>query len=63
MELGKRNNQNFTNIPHNKLREKIKYKCELRGIKVLEIEESYTKERLSHNDKLKLKKKVCGNDF
>jgi putative transposase len=42
VELGKRNNQNFTNIPHHKLREKIKYKCQLVGIKVREIEESYT---------------------
>ncbi|WP_324282744.1 transposase [Cyanobacterium aponinum UTEX 3221] len=42
VELGKRNNQNFANIPHNKLIEKIKYKCELVGIKVRETEESYT---------------------
>ena len=42
IELGKRNNQNFTSIPHNKLREKIKYKCQLVGIKVIEREESYT---------------------
>jgi putative transposase len=42
VELGKRNNQNFTNIPHNKLIEKIKYKCQLKGIKVIETEESYT---------------------
>jgi putative transposase len=42
VNLGTRNNQNFTNIPHNKLIEKIKYKCELRGIKVIEREESYT---------------------
>jgi len=40
--LGKRNNQNFTSIPHNKLIEKIKYKCQLLGIKVIEREESYT---------------------
>jgi putative transposase len=42
VELGTRNNQNFTNIPHNKLIEKIKYKCQLKGIKVIEREESYT---------------------
>lgn len=40
--LGKRNNQNFTSISHNKLIEKIKYKCQLVGIKVIEREESYT---------------------
>ncbi|WP_017293506.1 RNA-guided endonuclease InsQ/TnpB family protein [Geminocystis herdmanii] len=42
VELGKRNNQNFTSIPHNKLIEKIKYKCQLVGITVIEREESYT---------------------
>ncbi len=42
VNIGKRNNQNFTSIPHNKLIEKIKYKCKLRGIKVIEVEESYT---------------------
>ncbi|MGI0480377.1 RNA-guided endonuclease InsQ/TnpB family protein [Geminocystis sp. CENA526] len=42
VNLGKRNNQNFTSIPHNKLIEKIKYKCQLVGIKVIEREESYT---------------------
>ncbi len=42
VNLGKRNNQNFTNIPHNILREKISYKCFLKGIKVIEMEESYT---------------------
>ena len=40
--IGKRNNQNFTNIPDNNSIQKIKYKCELKGIKVREIEESYT---------------------
>lgn len=42
INLGKRNNQNFTSIPDNKLIDKIKYKCELVGIKVREMEESYT---------------------
>jgi putative transposase len=42
VNLGKRNNQNFTNIPHNILIEKISYKCFLKGIKVVEREESYT---------------------
>ena len=42
VNLGKINNQNFTNIPHNNLIEKISYKCKLEGIKVVEREESYT---------------------
>ena len=42
VNLGKINNQNFTNIPHNSLIEKISYKCKLKGIKVVEREESYT---------------------
>ncbi|NEQ40750.1 MAG: IS200/IS605 family element transposase accessory protein TnpB, partial [Okeania sp. SIO3I5] len=42
VNLGKINNQNFTSIPHNNLIEKISYKCKLKGIKVVEREESYT---------------------
>ncbi len=42
LNIGKINNQKFTNIPHNILSDKIRYKCELQGIKVKEIEESYT---------------------
>ncbi|NET44996.1 transposase [Okeania sp. SIO2B3] len=41
-KLGKKNNQNFTQIPHYKLIEQITYKCQLAGIKVMETEESYT---------------------
>ncbi|MDY7002532.1 MAG: transposase [Cyanobacteriota bacterium] len=40
--IGKRNNQNFTAIPHYKLVQQITYKCQLAGIKVIETEESYT---------------------
>ncbi|NES64079.1 MAG: IS200/IS605 family element transposase accessory protein TnpB [Okeania sp. SIO2D1] len=40
--LGKKNNQNFTQIPHDKLIKQITYKCQLAGIKVIETEESYT---------------------
>ncbi len=41
-DIGKRNNQNFVNIPFGKLREKIEYLCQLYGIKYVEQEESYT---------------------
>jgi len=42
IKIGKRNNQQFVQIPHAKLIEKITYKCQLRGIKVVLTEESYT---------------------
>jgi IS605 OrfB family transposase len=40
--LGKRNNQNFVNIPFGQLRENIKYLCRINGIQYKEQEESYT---------------------
>ena len=42
INIGKQNNQNFTQIPHGKLREKLKYLCEFYGIRYVEQEESYT---------------------
>lgn len=42
IEIGKVNNQNFVSIPLHKLRQKLQYKCELHGIKVVFQEESYT---------------------
>lgn len=40
--LGRRNNQNFVNIPHVKLVEQLRYKGEEYGIEVVEVSESYT---------------------
>ena len=40
--IGKRNNQNFVNIPYGRLREKLSYLCELNDIAYVEQEESYT---------------------
>ena len=40
--LGKQNNQNFVNIPHQMFINQLKYKCQLKGINVIEQEESYT---------------------
>ncbi|MDJ0516226.1 MAG: transposase [Trichodesmium sp. MO_231.B1] len=40
--IGKKNNQNFTQIPHSQLIQQITYKCQLAGVKVIETEESYT---------------------
>ena len=42
INLGRRNNQNFVNIPHAKLFNQLLYKCSLNGIEVIFTEESYT---------------------
>ena len=42
INIGKQNNQNFVQIPHGKLCEKLRYLCELYGIRYVEQEESYT---------------------
>ena len=42
INLGKKNNQNFVQIPFLKLIEQLKYKGKLVGIKVIINEESYT---------------------
>ena len=42
IRLGKRNNQNFVNIPIRTLKQMITYKAKLVGIKIHEIDESYT---------------------
>jgi len=36
--IGKKNNQNFTQIPHYKLIQQITYKCQLVGVKVIETD-------------------------
>ena len=40
--IGKKNNQNFVNIPYGQLRDKLAYLCELNGIVFIKQEESYT---------------------
>ncbi|NEP79994.1 MAG: IS200/IS605 family element transposase accessory protein TnpB [Okeania sp. SIO3C4] len=42
IKLGKKNNRQFVNIPHYKLIEMLRYKAQLRGIKEIITEESYT---------------------
>ncbi|PHX53732.1 transposase [Tychonema bourrellyi FEM_GT703] len=42
LDLGRKTNQSFVNIPHARLIEMLKYKAELMGIKIVEQEESYT---------------------
>jgi putative transposase len=45
-DMGKRNNQSFTSIPHSLLIQMIKYKAERHGIRVLITEESHFKSEL-----------------
>jgi len=40
--LGKKNNQNFVNIPLGNIKEKLEYLCKLYGINFVKQEESYT---------------------
>ena len=42
INIGRRNNQNFVNIPHTKLFNQLLYKGALKGIEVIFTEESYT---------------------
>jgi putative transposase len=42
VNVGKANNQNFVSIPHNRLIQMITYKCQLEGIEVILVNESYT---------------------
>ena len=42
INIGKQNNQSFTSIPHSTFINMLKYKCRLKGIAVICIEESYT---------------------
>ena len=42
ISIGKVNNQNFVSIPFNKLIHMLTYKAKIEGIRVIEIEESYT---------------------
>ena len=42
INIGKRNNQNFTNLPHAQFIDILKYKLREIGIKLIEQEESYT---------------------
>ena len=42
INLGKRNNQNFVNIPYTKFINQLIYKCQMLGITVITREESYT---------------------
>lgn len=42
INIGDKNNQNFVYIPHTRLINQLTYKCQLAGIEVKTVEESYT---------------------
>lgn len=42
VKIGKRNNQNFVQIPHSRLIEMLDYKCQLAGINMVTVNEAYT---------------------
>lgn len=48
IKLGRKNNQNFVNIPYTKFKQKLKSKCKLYGIRYIETSEVYTSQRCSH---------------
>lgn len=57
-KLGKKNNQNFVQIPFNMLINMLQYKCKLQGINVIIQEESYTsKASFFDNDYIPIYKK------
>jgi len=67
INIGKRNNQNFVNIPHARLINMIEYKCKLIGIEIKLTEESYTSkcsfidfEEIKHHDNYLGKRKYRG---
>lgn len=67
INIGKRNNQSFVNVPHAKFIQMIQYKCKLVGIEVIITEESYTSkcsfidfENLSKHDNYLGKRKHRG---
>lgn len=55
ISIGKRNNQNFVEIPFYRFKEMLLYKCQLHGITLIEQEESYTS-KCSFIDKEEIKK-------
>ncbi len=55
--IGKRNNQNFIQIPHTRFIEMLIYKCKLEGINVIVKEESYTS-KCSFMDNEPIKKHI-----
>lgn len=55
IKLGKKNNQNFINVPYESFIEKLEYKCEDYGIQFIKTEESYTSSTSFLDDELPIK--------
>ena len=59
--IGKRNNQNFIQIPHTRFIEMLIYKCKLEGVSVIIKEESYTSKcSFLDNESIKKQKVYLG---
>lgn len=56
-KIGKRNNQNFIQIPHTRFIEMLEYKCKLEGVITIITEESYTS-KCSFMDNEPIKKHI-----
>lgn len=62
VNIGKKNNQNFVNIPFNSFIEMIQYKAKLIGIEVILTEESYTSKcSFIDTEPLNKHENYCGN--
>jgi len=61
VNIGKKNNQNFVNIPHTKLIHQIEYKAKLEAIGVVTISEEYTsKTSFIDNENICKHDEYCG---
>jgi putative transposase len=61
IDLGKRNNQNFVQIPFAKLIQMIQYKAKMIGINVITNEESYTSKcSFLDNEPIEKREVYCG---
>jgi len=64
LDLGKRNNQNFVQIPYNSFIKKLKYKCQDVSIKFIVTEESYTsKASFIDDDDIPVYKRDSANSY
>lgn len=61
INIGKKNNQNFVNIPFKKLTDQLQYKLDIKGVELILREESYTSKcSFLDLEDIKKKEKYCG---
>jgi len=53
IKLGRKNNQNFVNIPYTLFKQKLKSKCLLYGVKYVEMDEGYSSQQCSKCEVIK----------